>query len=116
MKYQAQHPIDLGAGFERIDECISNSEKNLEHLIEIDKRAKDNGKLLFRYFHLNVADGSVFYQITKITKKTATVTLCDGICLDNYADRFLGEESVIPIEKAMEMVGQREALESLFSR
>jgi len=107
--------FQIGEDFSKIDEMIENSNKNLEHLKDIDKFAKKNKQLLFRYFYLNVADGRAFYQITKVTKTKAIVTLCDGICLDNYADRVLGEESTIPLTQAQEFVEQRDRIEELFS-
>lgn len=106
----------LHEGFWKIEETIANSEKNLEHLKAIDSFAKKKRQLQFRYFYVNVADGRAFYQITKVTKTRATVTLCDGICLDNYADRVLGEEAVIPLEQAQGFVEQRDKLEELFSK
>lgn len=111
-QYYPKFPI--GEDFSKIDEMIENSNKNLEHLKDIDSFAKKNKQLLFRYFYLNVADGRAFYQITKITKTKATVTLCDGICLDNYADTVLGEESIISFEKAQEFISQRENRRIIF--
>jgi hypothetical protein len=108
--------FEIGEDFSKIDEMIENSNKNLEHLKAIDSFAKKKRQFLFRYFYVNVADGRAFYQITKVTKTRATVTLCDGICLDNYADRVLGEEAVIPLEQAQGFVEQRDKIEELFSK
>jgi hypothetical protein len=116
MKYQPIFDTNIGGGFEKINEIIENSNKNLEHLRAIDAVAKQRGELLHRFFDLPVADGKAYYQITRVTKTKATVTLCDGICLDNYADHILGEESTLDLKKATQLVTSRQALEDLFDR
>jgi len=115
-QYYPKFETDFNDGFKSIDKAIENSNKNLEHLKDIDSFAKKSKQLKFRFFSLNVADGKVFYQITKVTKTKATVTLCHGICLDDYCDRILGEESTIPLEKAQEFVEQRDRIEELMAK
>lgn len=116
LKYKPIFDANIGGGFENIDQMIENSNKNFEHLRAIDKAAKDKGQLLFRYFYSCVADGKAFYQVTKVTKTTATVTLVDGIDLDDWADQILGEQSTLPIAKVEQLVKSRQALEDLFSK
>lgn len=114
MRYIQQHPTD---DWSDIDKTIENSELNLKHLQDIDKAQEAKGEpLLFRYFHRPVADGRAWYQVTKVTPRTATVTLCDGICLDNYCDGMLGEENTLPRNMVEQLVSSRIALEKLFAR
>lgn len=114
MRYIQQHPTD---DWSDIDKTIANSELNLKHLQDIDKAQEEKGEpLLFRYFHRGVADGRAWYQVTKVTARTATVTLCDGICLDNYCDSLLGEENTLPRNMVEQLVNSRIALEKLFAR
>lgn len=106
----------VGEDWSKIDEMIAATEKNLEHLQAIDSFAKKKRQLLYRYFYCCVGDGRCYYQITKVTKTTATVTLCAGIDLDNWVDQILGEESTLPLAKAEQLVNSRQALEDLFSK
>ena len=113
MKYKQQAPID---DWSDIDKCIKNSEINLKHLQDIDKAQEAKGEqLLYRYFYRPVADGRAWYQVTKVTSKTATVTWCAGICLDDYVDMMLGEEATISRGMIENMVNGRIALEKLFA-
>ena len=114
MLYKKQYPTD---DYSDIDVSIENSEKNLAHLKSIDKIQEAKGEsLLYRYFSRPVADGNAWYQVTKVTKKTATVQWCDGICLDNYQDGMLGDGASIPINMAFNMVDFRIRLDKLFSQ
>lgn len=114
MKYTKQFPID---DYSNIDQTLKNSDANLKHLQDIDKAQEAKGeKLLYRYFYRPVADGRAWYQVTKVTAKTATVTWCDGICLDNYQDMMIGDEATFPINVIADLVSSRIALESLFSK
>ena len=87
MKYKQLYPTD---DYSNIDEIISNSDKNLEHLITIDNVQAEKNLLLYRYFRIQVADGYVYYQVTKVGKNISEVTLCNGICLDDYSENALG--------------------------
>lgn len=116
VEYKPIFETNFGGGFSNIDKINENADKNFEHLVTIDKLAKEKGQLLFRYFYLPVADGKAFYQITKVTKTRATVTLCTGISLDEWYDRTLGVKSSLPIAKVMQLVQSRQALEDLFSK
>jgi hypothetical protein len=114
MKYIQQAPTD---DWSNIDQTIKNSELNLAHLKSIDKTQAEKGEsLLYRYFNRPIADGLAWYQVTKVTAKTATVTLCDGICLDDYQDMLLGEENTLPRNMIENLVSSRIALEKLFSK
>lgn len=114
MLYSKKYPTD---DYSNIDQLIKNSDANLEHLQAIDKAQASKGeKLLYRYFNRPVADGKAWYQVTKVNKKTATVTWCDGICLDNYQDGILGDEATLPIDMVTRLVSSRIAMDKLFSR
>ena len=114
MLYSKQFPID---DYSNIDQSIKNSDLNLKHLQDIDKAQEAKGEnLLYRYFFRPVADGRAWYQVTKVTKKTATVTWCDGICLDDYQDGMLGDEATLPIDMIAQLVSSRIAMDKLFSR
>jgi hypothetical protein len=54
--------------------------------------------------------------VTKVTARTATVTWCDGICLDDYQDMMIGDEATFPINVIADLVSSRIALENLFSK
>ena len=114
MLYKKQFPID---DYSNIDVSIENSEKNLAHLKSIDKAQEAKGeKLLYRYFYRPVADGRAWYQVTKVTARTATVTWCDGICLDDYQDYMIGDEATLPVDMIANLIESRIALDKLFSR
>ena len=114
MIYQKQYPTD---DYSDIDVSIENSEKNLAHLKSIDKIQEAKGEnLLYRYFSRPVADGMAWYQVTKVTSKTATVQWCDGICLDNYQDGMLGYGGTVPVDMVFNMVDLRIQMDKLFSR
>ena len=113
MKYKQQAPTDV---WSNIDQCVENSKINLKHLQDIDKAQEAKGEpLLYRHFHRPVADGRAWYQVTKVTPRTATVTWCEGICLDDYVDMMLGEEAKLPRDMVENLVNGRIALEKLFA-
>lgn len=113
MKYHKHFPID---DYTDIDKLIRNSDANLEHLKVIDKMQAEKGEgLLYRYFSMVVGDGYAYYQVTEVTTRTATVTLCEGISLDNYCDRLLGYEATLPRNMVQELIDQRISMEKLFA-
>jgi hypothetical protein len=114
MLYKKQFPTD---DYSNIDVSVENSVKNLAHLKSIDQAQEAKGeKLLYRYFARPVADGMAWYQVTKVTKKTATVQWCDGICLDNYQDYMIGDGATLPIDMIDGLVSARINWDKLFSR
>jgi hypothetical protein len=114
MIYTKQFPTD---DFSDIDQTIKNSNANLAHLKSIDKAQNEKGEnLLYRYFNRQVADGYAWYQVTKVTQKTATVKWCDGICLDDYQDMMLGDEATLSRVMVEKLVSSRIAMDKLFSR
>jgi hypothetical protein len=112
MIYKQQNPTD---DFSNIDMVIKNSDLNLKHLKQIDAEQEKKGeKLLYRYFAVPVADGNVFYQVTKVGKRNVTVKLCPGICIDEYVDSIIGVESKLPIENVERLITSRIKLERFF--
>lgn len=112
MKYKQHFPTPMNDW----EKARVNADNNLNVLEGIDKEQKAKGEILWRYFKRNVADGYAFYQIVKVTKKTAKVVLCTGICLDEWVDNLLGTECTLPIEKVQELMYNRDAIESLFGK
>ncbi len=104
--------------FSRIDEMIRESDLNLQHLRELSLLAEDNDKYLGNFFSLNVADGRAFYQVNQYnrTADKYLVKRCLGICLDEYADHYLGEWRWVDGEYVRHQVESRKALERLFSK
>jgi len=111
MKYEPQFPTNFSGDWNL---AIANSDKNFDHLKSIDDTQKAAGQLLHRYFHVSVADGRAFYQVTKVTKTTATVTLCEGIDLDGYSDYVIGRQSTLPINRVQEFITRRDNFEKIF--
>jgi hypothetical protein len=65
MKYTQIEPTDLSIDIKTL---VANSDKNLEHLDKIDKKAKEKSEILHRYFTETVADGRAFYQVVRLKK------------------------------------------------
>ena len=111
MKYKQNFKTDVFADWQ---EARVNSEHNFNVLEGIDKEQRDKGLLLWRNFRRNVADGYAYYQIVKVTKKTATIVVCRGICLDEWTDNMLGEECELPIKIVSDLIEQKDAMNRLF--
>lgn len=110
MKYKQHFPTP----FTDWEKARVNSEHNYDVLNGIDREQRDRGLLLWRYFRRNVADGYAYYQIVKVTKKTAIVEVCRGICLDEWTDNMLGESCELPIDIVDNLIKQKDAMEKLF--
>jgi hypothetical protein len=110
MKYKQHFPTP----FTDWEKARVNSEHNYDVLKGIDKEQRDRGLLLWRYFRRNVADGYAYYQIVRVTKKSAIVEVCRGICLDEWTDNMLGESCELPIKIVEDLIKQKDALEKLF--
>lgn len=105
--------VDFDSG---IDEALRLSEENLKKLKSIDAEAKARGTIMYRFFYVSVADGRVFYQVTRVKSKTAVVTRCAGICLDEYADDYLGDEQEIELKFVEDKIKNRDVIEKLFGQ
>lgn len=82
--------------------------------MKCDKEAQEKNTLLHRYFQVPVADGMAYYQVTRVTSRTATVKRCEGICPDEYADGMLGDGCTLPIAMIKQQVKVVETLNKLF--
>lgn len=104
--------------YSRINEMIRESDDNLMHLKALSLKAEERDEILGSFFHLNVADGRAYYQVHEYNAKADRylVKRCLGICLDEYADRYLGEWRWADGDYVREMVNARKVLERLFSR
>lgn len=121
MKISKEHTYErdtLVSDFSKINEMIRESDDNLRHLRELSLLAESKDRYVGNYFSLNVADGRAYYQVQQFNKKADKyfVKRCLGICLDEYADGFLGEGRWVDGEYVREMVEARKALERIFSR
>jgi len=110
MKYKQHFPTDM-TDWQR---ASVNSEHNYNVLKGIDIEQRDKGLLLWRNFRRNVADGYAYYQVIKVTKKSAIVEVCRGICLDEWTDNMLGEVCELPIKLVEDLISQKDAMDKLF--
>ena len=110
MKYKQHFPTPLTDW----EKARVNSEHNYDVLKKIDREQRDKGELLWRYFRRNVADGYAYYQVVKVTKKSAIVEVCRGICLDEWTDNMLGDSCQLPIKIVDDLIKQKDAMEKLF--
>ena len=95
-----------------LDEYLKIDEENTNQLIEIDKKQKENGTMLYRYISVPYADGRAYYQITKVNKKTVRIRVCLGIG-DEWILPYWGEETSIPISEAETFLKQRDFWDNL---
>ena len=112
MKYKQHFPTDLNDW----EKSYENIKHNLHILEGIDREQRRKGEILWRYFKRPVADGYAYYQVVKVTKKTALIKICRGVALDEWTDNLLGEECSLPIEKVQEIIYNYDVLENLFGR
>lgn len=110
MKYKQQFATLLSD----LETARVNSDRNYDVLKTIDREQRNRGELLWRYFRRNVADGYAYYQVVRVTKKSAIVEVCRGICLDEWTDNMLGEVCELPIKIVRDLIEQKDNLEKLF--
>lgn len=100
-----------------IDESIKKSEENLTKLQQLSIMAQAHHPYLGNYFRLNIADGYVYYQTIEYDKKKDKYLCvrCKGICLDEWADGYIGESRWVDSDYVESNIHRRMALEKLFS-
>lgn len=100
-----------------IEECVSLSRENYQKLRELSLKAQEKDKYVGNFFSLNVADGYAHYQVMEFNPDLDKylVKRCLGICLDEYADSFLGEWRWADGDYVRHNVDTRLRLEKLFS-
>lgn len=110
-----QPEVDLS----NIDEAINKSEQNFELLKNLGKKAEEAGhETLGGYFSLVVADGKVWHQAVAFNKqaKLYFVKRCNGICLDEYYDSYIGEGEWLNADWVEDRIKGQKAMEKLFSK
>lgn len=75
--------------------------------------ALPDGLHVGKLFGIGVGDGTAWYVITKINKKTVKVEW-RGFCLDRWTDRYLGWGRTCPIDYVEPLVRQNDAANKLF--
>ena len=90
--------------WDRYDEAIKT---NFNLLEEINKRCKEKGSLVGRYFTSSVADGYAYYQVIKENKKTVRIIRIVGLGDDYRCLRYMDggnfdKEEIISRIKATE--------------
>lgn len=100
-----------------IDGALSAAEKNGNFLDEIDKFFKKEDTVIFRSFSVPVGDGKAIYQVINQDVNTGQflVKRCTGICLDEYADNYLGNECWADWNFVMGEIKRKDVLKELFS-
>lgn len=91
-----------------IDEYLALIDKNFKAMQERDKEAKEKGTLIGRYISEPFADGSAYYEIIKVNKKTVKIRVIKEIG-DDWVIPYWGEEASIDIEYAKNSVEGRDA-------
>lgn len=110
-----QPEVDLS----NIDEAIAKSEQNFELLKSLGEKAEKEGfEVLGGYFFLPVADGRVWHQAVAYNKqaKLYFVKRCNGICLDEYFDSYIGEGEWLNADWVEARIKGQKAMEKLFSK
>jgi len=92
----------------------SDCDVNWKKIEESDKRGKEAGTLLGRYYDEPVADGKAIYIITKVNKRTCKLELCRGIG-DDWSTPMLGEGGNVDIDYIKHHITYRDKLDKLFS-
>lgn len=100
-----------------INKAISAAKRNFKHLQEIDEFFKKDNTPIFRFFSLSIEDGNAFYQIINFDKNTDQflVKRCEGICLDEYADGYIGNERWIDGDFVTAQLASRDAFAKLIA-
>lgn len=99
------------------------SESEIEKHVEAEfKKAETASALLGntfapgKLFSLGVADGSAYYVVTKVNKKTVKVEWRGFGGADRYTDQLLGWGGTFPRPSIEQQVRRYDGLRSLFSR
>lgn len=100
-----------------IGAAISAAEKNEKFLKEIDDFFKKEDTVIFRSFSVPVADGKAIYQVINqdVNSGQFLVKRCTGICLDEYADGYLGNECWADGDFVIRQIKREDAMAKLFS-
>lgn len=66
-----------------------------------------------KLFGTHVGDGTAWYVVTKVNKKTCKVEW-RGFCPDRWVDQWLGYTKTVPIADIERMVGRASTVKSIF--
>ena len=103
-KYYRPIKVDWDKPFAENENAM---ESNWKQIIECDKKAKEAGTLLGRYFSEPVADGNAIYIITKVNKRTCVLEWCEYIG-DDWQSRWIGEQGTVPLDIVLESINYRD--------
>ena len=92
---------------EKFMEVIEENERRID---DIEKKAIENGGLLYRFIYEGVADGKAIYQIVKENKNTVQIQLCslDGLHYD-YMVPYWGHKATIDKTYAQQQINAQDA-------
>lgn len=98
----------LPKGFEEekfdVDEWLKVTEENEERIRELDKQAKEQGSILYRFLYEPVADGIGVYQIIKVNKKSCRVRYCSTNGFNEYQVRQWGKTATVPMQYVLNVL------------
>lgn len=87
-----------------MDEWLKVTEENEERIRELDKQAKEQGSILYRFLYEPVADGIGVYQIIKVNKKSCRVRYCSTNGFNEYQVRQWGETATVPMQYVLNVL------------
>lgn len=103
--------------FSRINDMLKECDDNLKYLRELSLKSEHQDQYVGSYFSLNVADGNAYYQVQeyKDSADKYFVSRCKGICLDEYADSYIGDSRWVDGDYVRHKIQERKTMEKLFS-
>jgi len=95
------------------DNALRTMDENTNKLVQMDKEAKTNGKLVGRYIEHPIADGLAYYLITKETKTKVHIESVGGLG-DDWTIPAWGDKCTVPKKLVVAMLSARDKLATLF--
>ena len=99
-----------------MDFSNSNWLEDFNKLMDADMAKSDalgDGVIVGKIFSLPVADGSAYYKVVKVNKRTARVEWLKELSLDDYQDRMLGDKGTVQISKIEPMLAYDKKLREI---
>ena len=90
-------------------------DRKFDEIAAADKKAKEAGVLVGRYYKEQIADGYAFYLITKENKTRCKLEVVTGIGDDWVIPRF-GESAWVGRKEVVWNIDRRDALVEIFSK
>jgi hypothetical protein len=97
-----------------INEWLKVHDDNLNWLFELDRRAREAGSLVGRYFAVPVADGRAFYQVIKEFKKNVILQHISEVG-DDWMDHHFGHGGSFPKTEILRYVNREHTINELFA-